>query len=185
MAAGKLALLLVAGGLAGAAFAGMTTSAMRPYRDREARLDTRPSRLPATDEAAPGNSLAARSWLDEGVRLLDAPAWPFGPGSDEEAAAPVEERGYYDDDRRDRYDDEPGGEDHPWQREERHYRGYRSFEGYAREPEMPAESEFDEAIPRRPPERSLPASRPGDAAADAARRAADAAQDVEAAEGAH
>lgn len=176
MAAGKLLLLLVAGGLAGAAFAGMTTGVMRPYRDRETASTIRPAGPEANDETASYASPPAhQSWLDEGVSLLDSPAWPFGHGSADEETAPPEPDGYapYGYDERERYDDRRRDHD------DRARRGYRTFDGYAEAPNPPA---YDEAGPSERIERPQPPTRRSDPASDAASRAADAAQDVIAAE---
>ncbi|EJL24031.1 hypothetical protein [Novosphingobium sp. AP12] len=189
MAAGKLLLLLVAGGLAGAAFAGMTTGVMRPYRDREAVSAARPLQPQANDGTAPYATPPANpSWLDEGVSLLDSPAWPFGHGSQDEDAsaypAPGDDAPYgYGQRERDdaeRYDDDPRYDDGRWDREDRPRPGYRTFDGYAANAYPPAS--VDEGGSSDRMERRQPAQRQGDTASDAASRAADVAQDVIAAE---
>ncbi|HUD27704.1 MAG TPA: hypothetical protein VMQ93_02455 [Novosphingobium sp.] len=189
MAAGKLVLLLVAGGLAGAAFAGMTTGVMRPYRQD----DGRPFADVALPQTTDGTALASPSrpsWLDEGMAVLDSPAWPFGhdPGEDDAAPAYAPPRDYegeppygYDppDDRRfRRYEDERYAGDR-WQGDDgrRGRPAYRTFDGY---PDASGGYITDEAEPDVRTDR--PAPRRDDAASDAASRAADAAQDVMAAE---
>lgn len=175
MAAGKLVLLLLVGGLAGAAFAGMTTGVMRPYRERAAAS-------PAASSAITYSTPPARqSWLDEGLSLLDSPAWPFGQGSgDDLAPAPYpDSEGYAPDhyDRRDSYDVDR------WQRDDQ--RGYRRYDEY--DDAQAGDSDLAQG-PSLPAGRSAGTgtapnlSRQADAANDAARRAATAAQDVIAAE---
>jgi hypothetical protein len=189
MAAGKLVLLLVVGGLAGAAFAGMTTGVMRPYREREAVSAARPLQPQANDDSAPYAAPPANpSWLDEGVSLLDSPAWPFGHGfEDEDASAYPAPDGHApygygrlgrDDGQR--YDDDRRYDDSRWDREDRPRPGYRTSDGYAENAYPPVYA--DEGGPPDRMERRQPAQRQRDSASDAASRAADAAQDVIAAE---
>lgn len=72
MGSGKLAGLLIAGALAaGALAAGATTHSMRSYHGTapdSARLD----------QAHPSKGQLHKSWLEEGLSMLDSPAWPFG-----------------------------------------------------------------------------------------------------------
>jgi hypothetical protein len=166
MAAGKLVLLLLAGGLAGVAFAGMNAGAMRPFRD------------PARVAPAPADSAlyapAHRSWLDEGLSLLDTPAWPFGHGAGDEAPAPpLDDAAPYGYDRHDHGDEAPGY--HAY--DDRAYDDDTQDDAYApgREADAPPfASDRDDPAAAAPPR--------SDAATDAASRAAAAAQDVIAAE---
>lgn len=186
MAAGKFVLLLVAGGLAGAAFAGMTSGVMRPYRDHETAAPIRP--VPQSAESAqteaPYAAPARPSWLEEGMAMLDSSAWPFDHGADPEAEqgdrAPEDYEDYppYASLPRDRYADD----DYHARHEERFGgRGYRRFDGY--EPDAYPHAYAD--VPERSERLQRPSPRQDDAAADAASRAADAAQDVMAAESGH
>ncbi|GLK43539.1 MULTISPECIES: hypothetical protein [Novosphingobium] len=161
MSGAKFALLLVVGGIAGAAFAVITTGAMprfsQPQSHRSATLED--------------NSPAGRSWLDEGLSALNSPAWPFGRGSDDAGPPmppePQQDYAPYGYGPPDDYDDGA------WER--RQYGSHAPYqgEGYAAEGSQPA--------PDRSPAPS-PAAPRADAAADAAARAADAAQDVLSAE---
>lgn len=81
MAAGKLILLLVAGGLAGAAFAGLTTRSMQPFEEA-------PRAVSHDDRAYAGPATHSSSWLDQGLSALDSPAWPFGRGGWSQEPAP-------------------------------------------------------------------------------------------------
>jgi hypothetical protein len=159
MAAGKLALLLLVGGLAGAAFAGMTTGVMAPYR------------TPGTAPETPAFAASPRhqSWLDEGLSLLDSPAWPFGHRPADTAARPAydDAPGYAPDD----YDSRDSYEVDRWQR------------AGAPDDDAPPPADEDEAD--LPPHQALaPQDLPprSDAATAAADRAADAARAVIAAE---
>lgn len=182
MAAGKLFLLLLAGGLAGAAFAGMTTGAMRPYRDESPRPSPALASAQSNNETVRYEAHSARSWLDEGISLMESPAWPFGRGSSDEDAVPAD-------------GDEPYGYEQPGRYAERHYDdsrwdeedgpgpGYRHWGGEASDGHPPAGTPAQEPAPLdRWDAQQLP-SRPDDAAA-AAGRAAEAARDVITAEGA-
>ncbi|WP_200844934.1 MULTISPECIES: hypothetical protein, partial [unclassified Novosphingobium] len=151
MAAGKLVLLLIVGGLAGAVFAGMTTGAMRPYRegaDHDAGRETAHRALAPADEAASSYAEppVRQSWLDEGLSLLDSPAWPFGPGySSDEAAPPYPaHQGYAADGYppRGSYDDEGWVRgDRPGRRDMRNYDGY-ADDGYDDDPAPPLQGGY-------------------------------------------
>lgn len=163
MAAGKLVLLLLAGGLAGAAFAGMNAGAMRPFRD-PARVAPAPA-----DSALYSPAPAHRSWLDEGLSLLDTPAWPFGHGAgDDLPAPPLDDGAPYGYDRQDHGDEAPG---------------YRSYDDHAEDDTGdPAGETYDTPFAPDQDDPAVAAPPRSDAATDAARRAAAAAQDVIAAE---
>jgi len=191
MAAGKLVLLLIVGGLAGAVFAGMTTGAMRPYRDaanhgagaETAHRDLAPANDAGYGYAAPP---VRQSWLDEGLSLIDSPAWPFGPGSSGEDAAPPYSapQGYA----ADGYPTHGGYDDEGWVRGDLPgRRDMRNYDDYADEryggDRVPASPGGDSPAPAW--EQAAPPRRQSDTASDAARRAADAAQDVMAAESAN
>ncbi|WP_404482338.1 hypothetical protein [Novosphingobium sp. BL-52-GroH] len=158
MAAGKLLVLLLVGGLAGAAFAAMTTGTMRPYRVAEGSRAHGEGDVGAY--AAPPDR---RSWLDEGLSLLDSPAWPFGHGSGHDDAARIdpEDEGPYD------YA--------PTRDDERDYGSHDAGNVYG-------DGGYDIAPSADRPAPAGPAPAEADAATDAASRAAAAAQDVIAAE---
>jgi len=163
MAAGKLALLLIAGGLAGAAFAGLTTGTMRPYRDHAASELRPPATSREEAETAYAGPPAHQSWLDEGLSVLESPAWPFGhaPGNEDAGTPYPDAYGYAPDD-----DPRAVYENGRWDHDD----GY----AYGRQ---------DDAAPGlSADEQAGPAPGQADAASDAARNAADAAQDVIAAE---
>lgn len=155
MSAGKLALLLVVGGLAGAAFATLTTGSLPRFSSPEH----------ARSIMIEGNA-PQRSWLDEGLSALDSPAWPFGRGAHdrgpEQTLAPPDGYAPYD------YGPSDDYGDGSWERGQYGGRSAYSDEAYA---------------PAPPPETPHPAPKQ-DSASDAAARAADAAQDVIAAENA-
>lgn len=169
MATGKLVLLLVAGGMAGVAFAGMNSSAMLPYK----HADARPPVIAAQDQSSTyADANVSPSWLDDGVSLLDTPAWPFGRS----ARAPDTQDAPY----------EYGA-----------FRSHDTYEGYrANDPEAyPDQRRNDYAYdpgdyplygyddePRYDDARQGNTVDEQDAAGEAARDAADAAQDVIAAE---
>lgn len=163
MGAGKLVLLLLAGGLAGVAFAGITTGSMRPYRQAEAAHHRTRDDTDATDYAAPP---AHSSWLEQGLSLLDNPAWPFGRGAAGEHAIAPEDDTPYGYVSRDGDDRAPASGD----------RAYPD-NAYAAEGESGGDPALD-----LPPEHAVSEPRQQDSASDAARRAADAANDVIAAE---
>lgn len=185
MAAGKLVLLLVAGAVAGAAFAGMTTGTMRSYggSSRDGESAARAEALRA-DEGASSYAAAPparQGWLEEGVSMLDSPAWPFGHGYEEsygEAGPPAyaAPQGYeaypppgYGP--RPHYEDEPGGVDRY------------AEDGHSTPAVGPSTlPAYGTGRRMQEPLEQPPAARRGDAASAAAARAADAAQDVIAAE---
>ncbi|WP_232494336.1 hypothetical protein [Novosphingobium kaempferiae] len=155
MSAGKLALLLVVGGLAGAAFATLTTGSLPHFSSPEH----------ARSVTIEGSS-SHRSWLDEGLSALDSPAWPFGRGAhDREPEHPVPPPDGYAPYGYGAPDDYGDGS---WERGQ--YGGRSAYSG-------------EEYVPAPAPEAPRPAPRE-DSASDAAARAADAAQDVIAAENA-
>lgn len=160
MSGAKFALLLVVGGMAGAAFAALTTGALpnfsKPESHRSATLGDNPP--------------ARRSWLDEGLSALNSPAWPFGRGSDDGGpptpADPPQDYAPYGYGPPDDYDDGA------WER--------RQYGNHA-----PYRDEDQQAIgDTLPAPLATPAPPRADAAADAAARAADAARDVMSAENA-
>lgn len=158
MRARKLVVLLVIGGLAGVVFAGMTTGAMRPYREHHAERDYR--------EAGPDDAYAPRghaSWLDEGLSLLENPAWPFGRSADEPAPQPMGND----------YDPYYGDGANP---------DFDAGDPYAAQPGYRAPGDTMELPVAPAPQAQSPDTARGDAAADAAADAADTAQDVIAAE---
>ncbi|PNU02409.1 hypothetical protein A8V01_08405 [Novosphingobium guangzhouense] len=148
--------MLVIGGIAGAAFAALTTGALPKFADPAANRSV-------VYEAPP----AQRSWLDEGLSALNSPAWPFGRGAHEEVPPPEPPQDYapYGYGPPDDYDDDA------W--EQRQYGNHAPYqsEDYASSASA-ADSQPLPALPR------------ADAADDAAARAADAAQDVISAESA-
>jgi len=155
VSAGKLALLLVVGGLAGAAFATLTTGSLPRFSNPDH----------ARSVTIEGNA-PQRSWLDEGLSALDSPAWPFGRGAHdrapEQTLPPPDGYAPYD------YSPSDDYGDGSWERGQ--YGGRSTYR-----------EEGDAVAP--PPETTHPAPQ-RDSAADAAARAADAAQDVMAAENA-
>jgi hypothetical protein len=88
MAAGKLVLLLVAGGLAGAAFAGMTARSMHPVERADGSAQHPLAAARPGSDAYAGPRDHGSSWLDEGLSVLDSPAWPFGRGGWSQEPAP-------------------------------------------------------------------------------------------------
>ncbi|MEE4454045.1 hypothetical protein [Novosphingobium resinovorum] len=153
MSLGKLALLLVVGGLAGATFAAVTTRSLSSHASFE--------HLP-TDRPAP------RSWLDEGLSALDTPAWPFGPEVGDDRGELAE--GPPDDYAADGYGLSERYADEAWERRRDIQYG---------QPVTDVQSPAPDAVS----EPSPITRRQDDAASAAAARAADAAQDVMAAEG--
>lgn len=166
MSIGKLTLLLVIGGLAGAGFAAITTGALPSYR-KSPHAGIEHSHSISVD-AQP----AHRSWLDEGLSALNSPAWPFGRGEDD-SRAPARPDGYapygYG---------PPDDDDQAWERRQYGQRDALPL------PDYPAAADYPRDEPTRPDASSPESATPrADAAADAAARAANAAQDVIAAEG--
>ena len=85
MGSGKLVLLLLLAGSVGAGMlaAGATTHAMRTYRAPAVQsypdADAGHAAPSGQDYASSPQPQANReSWLDEGLSMLDIPAWPFG-----------------------------------------------------------------------------------------------------------
>ncbi|MFC0205932.1 hypothetical protein [Novosphingobium soli] len=156
MTAGKLALLLIVGGLAGAAFASLSTGSLRSYTQGS---PSAPASALAQQEAPTG-----RSWLDEGLTVLQSPAWPFGerewnPDPPRQAGDyPAPEYGA------------PGR----WEDEDQGGERYREVEPW---PQDELGAAVQDAEPLEPPMDPRDA-----AAAEAARRAQDTARDVLAAE---
>lgn len=155
MAAGKLVLLLLAGGIAGAAFAGISTRTMHFPRSDQARAESE----------GYGIAPARRSWLDEGLSVLDTPAWPFGPAAHEPPPDAYSADGTAAEDGPDGFVIYPGPAPHAPELS----------------PALPPESP-NASTPEQP--NPMPTRAGGDAASDAAARAANAAQDVIAAENA-
>lgn len=167
MSVGKLTLLLIAGGLAGAAFATMSAGPLRAYRQHEAPVAIAPATQDdrVEEPVRPG-------WLDEGLSALDSPAWPFGRGEWDNgppAPEPLPD-GYAPYDQQDGY--------------ERGYDGsYRAYDEYPDayqdgRPVWQGQSNAQPAPLTRAPQATPRAMSGEDHAADAAQRAADAAQDV-------
>lgn len=159
MSGAKFALLLIVGGIAGAAFAVVTTGAMPKFSQPEAH------RAAVLTDAPP----AQRSWLDKGLSALNSPAWPFGRGADDVGPSMPPDEPPYGYGPPDDYDDGA------WER-----RQYGSHGPYQREDYAAGDSQPMSA----PGSAHSPVAPRADAAADAAARAADAAQDVMSAENA-
>jgi hypothetical protein len=162
MAAGKLVLLLIAGGLAGAAFAGMTARSMHPVGPANGSAERPIAAARPGSDAYAGPRDHGSSWLDEGLSVLDSPAWPFGRGGWSQEPAP--EPPPYD--YAPPYDDGDGPN------------------GDGDEPALAGPRNFADADRGQAYEDGAPAAigGQGDAASAAAQNAANAAQDVIAAE---
>ena len=152
MAAGKFVLLLMGGGLAGAAFAALTTGAITRLPDAQESLSPPPVAQPD-----------AGSDSDEGAFVLGTAQWPFQAegGADGLAYSP-------EDLEAPDYEPGPAAEDN------------RPFAYHAGEPPKRMSQPMPSARPVPPPTGRVGGA--GDAATAAANRAADAAQDVLAAE---
>ncbi|MGF7152274.1 hypothetical protein [Novosphingobium gossypii] len=158
MSLGKFGLLLIVCGLAGAAFAAVTTGALpkyvTPQHSQQLSADSRPS---------------TRSWLDQGVTALNSPAWPFGRSEEYDQPAEDDADGYapYG------YGPPDNADDGSWER--RQYGAHDMMPEPLPYAHDPAYAEAEAPVGARD-------DAGHDAADSAAARAADAARDVRAAE---